>query len=598
MRRRTAGIWAGVVALATVAAGLTPWPLSPARIAERLNAGGGASQQFIWEAPEAATFSALPWPNLRIVNARLDDPLDVNLISAPTARIDLSLLDLLAGRLSPRRAAFAAPTMTLDLDRPPFALKGSLTNAVMLVYALRPLASLSLSDGVLRIVSRNRGIDTVIENVQGGLAGLVPGRSLSANLSATWRGAPLQIFLSLADPVLMATGSPSDISVALSSQFADFALNGSLAGGARFGLAGDFSASSPSLLALARLLGWNPPSFLATDDIRIAGTVKATPTGLVFDEATATAAGQTVRGALEIGRLGARPEVSATLDSDEIVVSALLGPPAPLFGPKGYWSAKPFSTVALPGDFDLDLRLSTRRLDVFGHELADVAASAILKDGVLTASLVDAAAYGGRLKGEMQLACIERSLRLDVRAELADADFGAVFSDLGWPAPSGKGTASFEIQTAGTSPAAAAVGLSGSAKLELEQGGVAGVNLEQALRRSQRRAVDVERDLRVGDTAFDRLSLDLALDNGVAHVVNGDLVAQGVAADLRGSIDLAAQSWNLRLNAAQTDAKGEESSDAAHLSLDIRGPWSDPTLRAATDPNSFPAVADPPPAPL
>ena len=149
MRRRTAGIWAGVVALATVAAGLTPWPLSPARIAERLNAGGGASQQFIWEAPEAATFSALPWPNLRIVNARLDDPLDVNLISAPTARIDLSLLDLLAGRLSPRRAAFAAPTMTLDLDRPPFALKGSLTNAVMLVYALRPLASLSLSDGSL-----------------------------------------------------------------------------------------------------------------------------------------------------------------------------------------------------------------------------------------------------------------------------------------------------------------------------------------------------------------------------------------------------------------------------------------------------------------
>jgi AsmA protein len=598
MRRRIVVIGAAVVALATIAAGLTPWPLSPARVAKGLNAGRGASQQFVWEAPQAATFSALPWPNLRIVDARLDDPLDVNLISAPAARIDLSLLDLLAGRLAPKKAAFAAPTMTLDLDRPPFALKGSLTNAVMLVYALRPLASLSMSDGVLRIVSRNRGIDTVIENVQGGLAGLVPGRPLSVNLSATWRGAPLEIFLSLADPVLTATGSPSDFSAALSSPLADFALNGSLAGGARFGLAGDFSASSPSLSALARLLGWNPPSFLAADDIQIAGKVKATPTALALDEATATTSGQTVRGALEISGLGARPEVLATLDSDKIVISALLGPPAPLFGPNGYWSARPFSMAAPPGAFDLDLRLSTRRLDVFGHELADVAASAILKDGVLTATLVDAAAYGGRLKGEIRLACIERSLRLDARAELAGADFGAAFSDLGWPAPSGEGRASFDIQTAGTSPATAAANLAGSAKLELEQGGVAGVNLEQALRRSQRRAIDVARDLGVGDTAFDRLSLELALGKGVAHVVNGDLVAQGVAADLQGSIDLAAQSWKLRLNAAQTDAKGEESKDAAHLSLDIDGPWSQPTLRAAGDPDAFPAVADPPPAPL
>ena len=307
MRRRIGVICAGVVALATIAAGLTPWPLSPSRVAKGLNAGMGASQPLIWEAPRAATFSALPWPNVRIVDARLDDPLGLNLISAPTARIDLSLLDLLAGRLAPKKAAFAAPTMTFDLDRPPFALKGSLTNAVMLVYALRPLASLSLSDGVLE--DREQGPQNRHGDRKhaGGLAGLVPGKPLSVNLLATWRGAPLKIFLSLADPVLTATGSPSDFSAALSSPLADFALNGSLAGGARFGLAGDFSASSPSLSALARLLGWNPPSFLATDDIRIAGTMKATPTALALDEATATTAGQTVRGALEISGLEQGP---------------------------------------------------------------------------------------------------------------------------------------------------------------------------------------------------------------------------------------------------------------------------------------------------
>ena len=166
---------------------------------------------------------------------------------------------MLAGRFAPKKATLSAPTITLDLDRPPFALKGSLTNAATLASALAPLASLSLSDGVLRVVSPDRDIDTVIENVQGGLDGLVPGRPLSINLSATWRGAPVKIFLSLADPVLTAGGAPSAFRAAALVSGRRFRADGSLAGGARFSLAGDFSASSPSLEALARLLGSNAP---------------------------------------------------------------------------------------------------------------------------------------------------------------------------------------------------------------------------------------------------------------------------------------------------------------------------------------------------
>jgi len=100
--------------------------------------------------------------------------------------------------------------------------------------------------------------------------------------------------------------------------------------------------------------------------------VKATPTGITLDEATATSVGQTIRGALQVAGLGDRPNVSATLDSDKIALAALFGPLAPVFGPNGEWSGRPFS-AAPPGNFDLDLRLSARRLDVYGHELTDVA---------------------------------------------------------------------------------------------------------------------------------------------------------------------------------------------------------------------------------
>jgi len=95
---------------------------------------------------------------LRIVDARLDGPSGSNLISAPAARIDLSLGALLSGRVAPEKAVLAVPTMTLDLDRSRFTPKGGLTNVAILASALGPLTGLSLSDGVLRVVSQGRGV--------------------------------------------------------------------------------------------------------------------------------------------------------------------------------------------------------------------------------------------------------------------------------------------------------------------------------------------------------------------------------------------------------------------------------------------------------
>ena len=200
------------------------------------------------------------------------------------------------------------------------------------------------------------------------------------------------------------------------------------------------------------------------------------------------------------------------------------------------------------------------------------------------------------LKARSRLACVERNLQLDARGELADADFGAVFADFGWPAHERQGKRFVRLPNRGNSrqpqpwPNSA-----GSATLKLEQGGVAGVNLEQALRRSQRRPIDVARDLRVGETAFDRLSLELAFGQGVAHVVNGDLVAQGVAADLQGAIDLAAQSWNLRLNATQTDATGAGIEGGGPSRPRHRGALvaARRSARGRTRPTHSPAAIDP-----
>jgi hypothetical protein len=72
------------------------------------------------------------------------------------------------------------------------------------------------------------------------------------------------------------------------------------------------------------------------------------------------------------------------------------------------------------------------------------------------------------------------------------------------------------------------------------------------------------------------------------------MTSHGVTAALSGLIDLVARSWTLHVNAVQTDAAGEESQDAAHLTLDIAGPWSAPTIRAIGGDSSTEPAGDPP----
>ena len=89
--------------------------VSPAWVADALDPLSGESRPLIWRRPQSATFSALPWPNLQIVDARLDDAAGVNVVSAPEARVDLSLVDL-AARQGRAGAGDARPAD--DRDRP------------------------------------------------------------------------------------------------------------------------------------------------------------------------------------------------------------------------------------------------------------------------------------------------------------------------------------------------------------------------------------------------------------------------------------------------------------------------------------------------
>jgi hypothetical protein len=147
---RRAAAWGLALALfvALAACGFVRWPLSATKVGDSLNAAFGASPRLHWSAPQTASFSAFPWPSVQIAEARLDDAYGVNLLAAPAARLNLSLVDLLRGRFIPTGVILDSPTVTIDIDRPPFAgAAGGSVGPASVARALAPLASLSLSNG-------------------------------------------------------------------------------------------------------------------------------------------------------------------------------------------------------------------------------------------------------------------------------------------------------------------------------------------------------------------------------------------------------------------------------------------------------------------
>jgi AsmA protein len=373
---------------------------------------------------------------------------------------------------------------------------------------------------------------------------------------------------------------------------AKLGFGGSLALGEQPSVDGDLTASVPSIAALASFLDAQPPAVPAANDITITAKVKGAADTLTLGDATLTSAGQTLEGAIAISEAGGRPAISGTLAAETLALEPLLGPPEHVFDPSGRWSTKPFAFAPLRS-FDLDLRLSAAHLDVYGLKLADAAASAIVTDGKLSATLMEAAAYGGSLQGEVGAAYVGRNLELSAHGELVDADLGAAIADFARPIVTGAGEAKFTLEASGASPAAAISSLTGTASLEASDGSLLGVNLEETLRRSHRRPIDVERDMRLGTTTFDTVGASLEVGEGRARVRRGVMMSHGMKAELNGSVELIAQSWALQVNAIQTDAAGEESQDAAHLTLDITGPWSQPTIRAIGGDSTEPAP-DPP----
>jgi AsmA protein len=113
--------------------------------------------------------------------------------------------------------------------------------------------------------------------------------------------------------------------------------------------------------------------------------------------------------------------------------------------------------------------------------------------------------------------------------------------------------------------------------LVAENGSLSGLNVEQLLKRLERRPLSGGGEFRSGRTPFDKLTVNLRLAEGTANVEEVRLESAAVRLALVGSASIPARDLDLKGTASLIAAVADDP-PTFELPFVIQGPWDDPLL--------------------
>ena len=124
--------------------------------------------------------------------------------------------------------------------------------------------------------------------------------------------------------------------------------------------------------------------------------------------------------------------------------------------------------------------------------------------------------------------------------------------------------------------------LNGTASLTAHAGALSGINVEQLLRRLERRPLSGNGDFRSGRTPFDQLTLNLKIAQGTVSV--DDLRIDGPAVRLAIGGQVSVPTRDLDLKGVATLVSSTTANEF-ELPFVVQGPWDDPIM--LPDPQSL-----------
>ncbi|MCX7312389.1 MAG: AsmA family protein [Alphaproteobacteria bacterium] len=499
-----------------------------------------------------------------------------------TAR--LRFLPLFAGRIEIADVSLVRPHINVTFDRDSHSNWAGLIDGLARAVgpkANRPVNATSfteirITEGTISLDDAARGIKENFRNVELALAWPSISKSFAATGHVVWHDEPIESSVTLTDFAAALAGDRSGLKVRLSGAPVKFAFEGNWSAKPTLKIEGTLAADTPSLRDTLRWVGVRPPSGGGLGRFALKAKTSVSGGTIALSTVNVELDGNVAEGVLAFASDG-RQTLQGTLAAEELDLTPYVSTVRLLTNNDRDWNRVPLAVDGL-NSIDLDLRLSAARITLARAKLGRTAIAANLRGGKLLLTIGESQAFGGVLKGSMALSPSDAGAEFNAQLQFTDVDLEKCLGEIFQVRRlDGRGDIAVALDSSGNSVLGMTRGLNGTANLTGRQGSLVGWNVEQLLRRLERRPLSGTANFRNGRTPYEKFAADFKIVDGIATVEHVSLEGSKVRLGLAGSASIPARDFDLHGVAALASTSAD-APPAFELPFVVQGPWDDPIL--------------------
>jgi AsmA protein len=435
-------------------------------------------------------------------------------------------------------------------------------------------SEIRLQDGVLNYEDAANHVSETLDDIDLSLAWPSISRSFAATGQFDWRGERVDGSMSASDFVAVLSGDRSGLKARLASAPLKLAFDGSVADRTSMMMEGVLTIDSPSLRDALRWTGQASPGEGGFGRFALKARANLVGPSIALTNVNVELDGNVAEGVMTYANNG-RQTLQATLAADALDFTPYISTFRLLANGARDWNRQLFDLNTL-STADLDMRLSAARVTVGASKLGRTAFGANLRGGALALSVGEAQIYGGVAKGSFAVSRADTVADVKAQFQFSDVDLQPCASELfGVTKLSGRGNLNVSLAASGASPFGLAQSLNGTATLIGHDGAISGFNVEQLLKRLERRPLSGGGNFRSGSTPYDNLTIAVKFADGIASAE--DVRVQGPATNLTltGTASVPTREYDLK---GVASLKSPSGAPGFELPFVVQGPWDDPLI--------------------
>jgi AsmA protein len=436
-------------------------------------------------------------------------------------------------------------------------------------------SEIRIQDGILSYEDAANHVSEKLGDIDLSLAWPSISRSFAATGEFDWRGERVDGSISASDFVAALSGDRSGLKARLSSAQLKLAFDGTVANRTSAMMEGILTVDTASLRNALQWIGQPVPGGGGFGRFALKARANVVGASIALTNVNVELDGNVAEGVMTYSNNG-RQALQATLAADALDFTSYISTFRLLASGARDWNRQLFDLNALSST-DLDMRLSAARVTIGPSKLGRTAFGANLRGGALALSVGEAQIYGGIAKGSFGVARSDAVADVKAQFQFTDVDLQACASELfGITKLSGRGNINVSLVAEGASPFGLASSLDGTATLTGHDGAISGFNVEQLLKRLERRPLSGAGQFRSGSTPYDTLTVAVKFADGVATTEDVKLVGPGARVTLTGTASVPAREYDLKGTASLTEGTGGAA--GFELPFVVQGPWDDPLI--------------------